>query len=456
LEKQWKLLIHFVFGLFATRCAAASLPFRREALEPLPVRLRTQPVFRDALHALAALALKSTGGEWGPPPGKEVPMKSWAVALISVLVAACASVPMPSRVGALFNDRLFAPPSVRISADDVFKLSPEMERFLNVEIASDLWTKGAREGLVGAIYREGQLKIEYDSAMTRNAAQAFAARSGNCLSLVIMTAAFAKALQLPVTFQSIPAEETVSRTEGMLFYIGHVNLTLGSGRAFVGLRSTTPDLLTVDFLPAQQLSGMRPRPIPENTVVAMYMNNRAAEMFALGQVNDAYWWARAAVEADPLFVSAYNTLGVVYRRHGNLVEAQRVLAYAMERDPKNTRVMSNQISVLNDLGRVAEARDLSRRLEQMDPNPIFSYFESGRKAMRDGDYQIARDLFAKEVSRAPYYHEFHYWLANAYFALGDVERAQRELALALEYSTTRRDHDVYASKLDRLKAHRIQ
>ena len=382
-------------------------------------------------------------------------MKGWAVSLVSVvLLAACAST--PPRVGSLFNDRLFAPPSVRVSADDVFKLSPEMARFLNVEIASDLWAKGAREGLVEAIYRDGQLKIEYDASVTRNAAQAFAARSGNCLSLVIMTGAFAKALGLPVTFQTVHAEETVNRTEDMLFYIGHVNLTLGGGRAFVGLRSTTPDLLTVDFLPPQQISGMRARPIPERTVIAMYMNNRAAETFALGKVDDAYWWARAAVESDPLFVSAYNTLGVIYRRHGDAAEAQRVLAYAMELDPKNTRVMSNQVAVLNDLGRVAEAKDLSRKLEQIDPNPVFSYFESGRKAMRDGKYQVARDLFAKEVSRAPYYHEFHFWLAQAYFALGEIERAQGELRLALEYSTTRRERDVYASKLDRLKSYRIQ
>ena len=78
----------------------------------------------------------------------------------------------------------------------------------------------------------------------------------------------------------------------------------------------------------------------------------------------------------------------------------------------------------------------------MEPNPIFSYFDRGMRAMRDGNFKAARDLFAKEVDRTPYYHEFHFWLANAYFALGDVDRARRELALALEYSTTRREHDV--------------
>jgi Tfp pilus assembly protein PilF len=70
--------------------------------------------------------------------------------------------------------------------------------------------------------------------------------------------------------------------------------------------------------------------------------------------------------------------------------------------------------------------------------------------MKEGDYGLARDLFAKEVSRAPAYHEFHYWLALAYGALGDAERARKELAIALEYSTTRREHDLYSAKLDRI------
>jgi Tfp pilus assembly protein PilF len=292
--------------------------------------------------------------------------------------------------------------------------------------------------------------------MTRNAAQAFAARSGNCLSLVIMTAAFAKALGLPVQFQSVSVDETVSRSDDIYFYIGHVNLTLGNHHAVVGLRTSAADLLTVDFLPPIETRGLRTRVIAEQTVTAMYMNNRAAEAFARGRVNDAYWWARAALEQDPAFVSAYNTLGVIYRRHGNPAEAERVLAYALEREPRNTRVMSNMVRALNDQGKVAEAESLRSKLEQMEPNPVFSYFERGMRAMREGNYKAARDLFAKEVDRAPYYHEFHFWLANAYFGLGDVERARRELTLAFEYSTTRHDHDLYAAKLDRMRSSKLQ
>ena len=76
--------------------------------------------------------------------------------------------------------------------------------------------------------------------------------------------------------------------------------------------------------------------------------------------------------------------------------------------------------------------------------------------MKEENYRLAKDLFAKEVARAPYYHEFHYWLAAAYIGLGDVEHARTELAMALEYSTTRKEHDLYSTKLARINAARAR
>ena len=56
------------------------------------------------------------------------------------------------------------------------------------------------------------------------------------------------------------------------------------------------------------------------------------------------------------------------------------------------------------------------------------------------------------MARAPYHHEFEYWLAVTYVELNDVERATIHLRRAKEVSTTRKDHDLYAGKLERLKA----
>ncbi|HCN87730.1 MAG TPA: hypothetical protein DIT28_00895 [Oxalobacteraceae bacterium] len=383
-------------------------------------------------------------------------MKMWAILLFSLVFAGCASTPVVAPDETLFSDQLFSAPSERVSADDVFAVSPEMRHYLHTEIAPHLHREGPLQGLFDALYSKRQLKLEYDSAMTRNAAQAFAARSGNCLSLVIMTAAFANEMGLPVQFQSVLGEEAWSRSGDIYFSLAHVNIVLGKKRMDWHDGYDAQQSMTIDFLPPEEILGQRVRAIDEKTIVAMYMNNRAAEALAAGRVDDAYWWARQAIERDPQYLSSYNTLGVIYRRHGNLPQAEQTLVRALEHDPRSTLVMSNLVAVLNDLGRVADAKLLSARLEQLEPTPPFHFFNLGMTAMRARGYAKAKILFEKEIARDPYYHEFHFWLGIAHLRLGEVAQAGAEMHLALDASTTRDDRALYAAKLDRINAYRQQ
>jgi Tfp pilus assembly protein PilF len=381
-------------------------------------------------------------------------MKTWAVLLFATMLVACATAPVTERTEHLFRDALFAAPSERISVDNVFALSNDMKRYLSEEIASQLGAKGPQRGLIDALYDKTQLKLEYDAEITRNASQTFAARAGNCLSLVIMTAAFAKQIGLQVRYQTVLVDDLWSRSGDMYFSSSHVNLTLGTTHIADKILNDQSAPMTIDFLPQEGIRGRRLRAIGEETVVAMYMNNRAAESLARGQLNNAYWWAREAIERDPRFLSSYNTLGVIYRRHGNLQEAERILNHALEREPGNTAVMSNLALVFNDEGRVAESKALVRKLEQLQPYPPFHFFNLGLTAMRKGDFKAAKDLFAKEVDRDAYYHEFHFWLAAAYLGLGEIEEARTQLTIAMESSTTRKEHELYAAKLDRIRSYR--
>jgi len=383
-------------------------------------------------------------------------MKTWGVLLFCAMLAACATAPVVTPpTEQLFRDQLFVLPSERIGADDVFALSDDMKRYVN-EIAGQSRNRGPQQALIDALYDKSQLRLDYDAEVTRNAAQTFAARAGNCLSLVIMTAALAKELGLPVRYQRVLVDDAWSRSGDMYFASSHVNLTLGVGH--IGDRvldgQTAP--MTIDFLEPDGVRGRRMRVVGENTIVAMYMNNRSVESLARARVDDAYWWARAAIGSDPKFLSSYNTLGLIYRHHGNLQQAEQVLSHVLELEPGNTQVMSNLALVLNDEGRVAEAKFLTHKLEQLQPYPPFYFFNLGLAAMRDGDYKTAKIMFTKEVDRDAYYHEFHFWLAAAHFALGEISEARTHLTVAIENSTTRGEHELYAAKLDRIRSYRTQ
>lgn len=373
--------------------------------------------------------------------------------LVASLAACAGALPAPQAPPALFHDRLFAPPAEPVTTADVFTPSEAMKRYLSVDIAHELHAKGAQTGLIEALYKQAQLKIEYDASRTKNAAEAFATRSGNCLSLVIMTAALARHLQLPVTYQSAVIDETWSRNGDLLFANGHVNISVG--RRFVdarGPRDLSP--LTIDFLPPGDISRLQTRPIREATVLAMYANNRAAEALAENRLDAAYAWAAEALRHDPGFASAYNTLGVVYLRHGDFAEAAAVFTQVLADAPRHTQALANLADTYSRQGRTAEAEATRRRLLAIEPYAPFHFFNLGLAAARRHDWPAARDLFAREVARTDYNPEFHFWLGIAASQLGDLPLAREEIALALKNSATPDQHALYAAKLAWLQSRR--
>ena len=357
----------------------------------------------------------------------------------------------PPAAAGLLADALFEPPAEPIDTNAIFALSPAMRRYLEQQIVPRASRGRAQRALLDALYAQGQLKLEYDATRTRTAAEAFEARSGNCLSLLIMTGAFAQALGLTVHYQSVLAEEAWERSDELHFFIGHVNIRLGNRPSRLPLSRTAEDWMVIDFLPGQDLERQRTREIERARVLAMFANNRAAEALSRGDLDQAYAWLREAIRSDAAFLSAYNTLGVVYLRRGALPQAEAALRFVLAAEPGNPHALDNLATVVQQAGRTDEAEALRAQLRRVQPQSPFAWFREGQQAMREGDYRRARRLFEREIARAPDYHEFHFWLALAHLQLGETGAAEQEMERALAASTTREQQRLYSAKLRRLK-----
>lgn len=382
-------------------------------------------------------------------------MKRCWILWLALCLSACAGVP-PVPAHGLLDDALFDRSVPPPTAAEVFAVSEPMRRFVEQDLARESRRKGPRTALIDALYAPGQLKLEYDAQRTRTAAEAFEARSGNCLSLVIMSAALARQLGLPVQFHSVYSDAGWGRSGDLLVANGHVNLTLrnhyGDGR----VRFDVAEAMLIDFDPPAPGQRQYSRVIDEATLLAMFMNNRAAELLAAGQVDAAYWHARAAIEAAPTFLTAHNTLAVIYLRRGASAQAERVLQQLLAAEPANAAALANLAHLYERQGRGAEAAALQQRLTRLEPYPPYHFFQRGLEAMERRDYAQARTMFEKEIERAAYHHEFHFGLALASFGLGDVKEAQRQLGLAMKASTRDSDRQLYAGKLERLRTLRVQ
>jgi tetratricopeptide (TPR) repeat protein len=375
-------------------------------------------------------------------------------AFLMVLLAGCASAPPPAPTADLYRDASFAPPSSPVSTDDLFTLSPEMRAYLHSPAFNSHVRGGGQEyGLLEALYNSGKtgLKLDYDASYTRNAAETYRERAGNCMSLVIMTAAFAKELGLRVNYQSVTVDESWSRNNGLYLLSGHVNLVLGLRPINQPSGAGTERSLVVDFLPNARASKRYTRVLEEDEIVMMYQNNRAAESLVQDKIDDAYWWARAATSGNPRMALAYNTLGVIYERHGDLAMAEKAYRAALTREPENVVALRNLEPVLVALGRPEEAKAVAQRAASIEPIAPFQYFNQGMLAYQRGEYNKAKNLFEREVKRAPYYDEFHFWLAASLFQLGEVREAREQLSLAADTSTRKDTRNLYNAKLAHLR-----
>jgi len=376
------------------------------------------------------------------------------VAILLVLLGGCASTPRLPPTPDLYSDASFGPPSKPVDTSELFTLSPEMRDYLHSpSFQNRLRTRGREHGLLEALYNGSKtgLKLDYDATYTRNAAETYRDRAGNCMSLVIMTAAFAKELGMTVRYQNVLLEESWSRNGGLYLLSGHVNLVLAYRASDLMSVADPERALVVDFLPDQRADRRYTQPLEEEEIVMMYQNNRAAEALVQGKLDDAYWWARAATRGNARTALAYNTLGVVYERRGNLAMAERAYRAALMREPESAAALRNLEPVLTALGKTEEAKEVAQRVARIEPIPPFHYFNKGVTAYRNGDYNEARNLFEREVKRAPYYDEFHFWLAATLLRLGETEEAREQLALAADTSTRQDTRSLYQAKLAHLR-----
>jgi hypothetical protein len=241
-----------------------------------------------------------------------------------------------------------------------------MERHLQTEVWPRARQLGTPRALYESLYETGQLRLAYDASHTRTAQQAFEDRAGNCLSLVVMTAAFAHRLGLTVRYQDMDVFVWERREpQAVQLRIGHVNILLSQQEPLSAERRAVTRWLLIDFMGRPERPPVTGLPIDEARVVAMWLNNRAAEALLAGDLRQGYWLAKAALQADPALGLAWNTLGVVHSRRGARAEADAAWQQALQRAESRDAARSNL-----DGARLAGQGEDALELRRIPPQDI--------------------------------------------------------------------------------------
>jgi len=356
----------------------------------------------------------------------------------------------------LFRDASFAPPEHPVDVADILRLDERMDSFVRHHLAASARQGEGPQALMDALQARGGLLVDYDASFTRNARETFAARQGNCLSLALMTGALAKRLGLPVQYQLVNTAPLWNHGRRYAFLVRHVNVRLDPGTGNVGVRgdlwSQRMASLTIDFVPPGSVRDGRVQVLSEEAVLAMYMNNRAAETMDEGKPDEAYAWARAAVWTDPTQASNYNTLAILLRQRGELTAAREAWMAAQRLAPDDVSVLSNLAALLDAQGEHDGAVALRNRVAVLMPVQPFAALEAGLEALNRGDARTAVQAFRRQLSVNEDDAQTHFYLALAHCRLGEWVEAQQQLALAERDSLSASERLRFSGKLMALRA----
>ncbi|WP_169306977.1 tetratricopeptide repeat protein [Ferrimonas sediminicola] len=341
-------------------------------------------------------------------------------------------------------DSAFTPVAGAVTVEQLFALDPEMRQFT---------VKAGRAGNSDATRIERLVELvsvkrgfEYDNSATRVAAETFRLRAGNCMSLVVMTAALARELDLGVQYQLVKSPPIWDRRGGIYLVNDHVNIKLEPGLGSSDWSVVGGSGRVIDFLPGSQVRGYRIVQLSESEMLARFFNNLAAEHMVDGLPDHAYHYLKQALALDPTMGAAWNALGVLYRRQGLEREAEQVYRYVMALDEDPFHSMHNLSILLASQGRLTEWAQLHRQIELNRLQNPFYYYDMAEASYNRGNFTQALSQYRKAVKLADYHHEFHFGLSRAYFQLGQLDDSQRSLTKAMKLAP-RSDKERYQLKL---------
>lgn len=330
--------------------------------------------------------------------------------------------------------------------DEVMRLpAPVLERLEREVVAVAQSPERRLELLVDLISSQSGLGLRYKAMPTLSVAQTIERRHGNCLSFSLLFISMARALDLDVFPREVRVPASWRQEGRLIFDIGHVN----SGVDTPSSRKTVD--FEPDFLLAQRLaSPYRGRRISDQRALAHFYNNRAAELLADGDTDQARAWADRALEMDPRFGPAHNTAGIIERRQARTRAAREHFRAALELSHDPAAALFNLVRLERSDGRMDEAARYAGRLEALRSTDPWFQWAIGRFYEALEEPAVAARFYTRAVDLDADEYRFHLSLARMLFELGEPAPASRALTRAVRKAPEQGD-SALDSKLGKLK-----
>ena len=286
---------------------------------------------------------------------------------------------------------------------------------------------------------------------TYDATTAMRLNKGNCMSLAILTTAYAKLSKLDFSYRKVSTLPIFTKKDDIILSSTHVQ-TVIYDPTFIAEENIfylSPPGIVIDYFPSEsQRVGKK---LSLETFQAMYYKNIAADALADKDLNKSFLYANKAYQFDNENIETINLLAVIHRRFGDLETAEAIYKAGLEREKTSIALLSNYIMLLKSQQRFEEVNILQSKLNQLDDPSPYQWLGEAYIAQKSGDSNQAEIYFRKALKKAPYLNQAYMGLYRIYAKQNKLTKAKAMLVKALEWTYELDERKLYKYKLYNIK-----
>lgn len=344
----------------------------------------------------------------------------------------------------IFTQTLFEPVDV-LTESEIFDLTAQQKQHFLSFVEDPKFHATSRQHTV-ATYM-GLLFDQFEfSDRTLTAAEALRTKSGNCLSLTVLTTAFARLAGVDVSYQLLDQNPIYSIDNGLLVTSDHLRAVLRSKlpstRAYSSVSFTR-----IDYFDTEGFSYVDN--ISTEFQLSLFYSNLAVEQLGLGELDVAFSYAKRSLEISQSNASALNTIGLLHARKGDLVAAERIYRYGALNLDKAPVFLRNYSDLLRRQGRKADDL-LAFRNNTDSKTHVWDWVRAGAYAHETGDYEQSVSFYQRALRIEPGLHQLYLFASRASLAAGDFGQSRDYLQQAISLSDSSIERKHYKNKLNGL------
>ncbi|RXE93269.1 tetratricopeptide repeat protein [Pseudoalteromonas phenolica] len=314
---------------------------------------------------------------------------------------------------------------------EIFSL-PKAEQAKFLEKYNQLILKGVRADTAISQYLESSIDgFTYDGE-TLTATDALSKQAGNCVSLAILTQAYANLAGIETSFREVSTYPIFKKEQDLLLVSSHFNTKLFAPKDDAEEKDWIEIIrkgTVVDYFPQQNTFYVGNAHYP--SLVAKFYANLASEALIKGNFDLSYSLANEAFKFTPHNPELINLLAIQHRRVGDTDTAKKLFEFATEHKLVSSNLIASYRFLANQLGDTVLVDKLEVELEKTAKTP-FDFLQIAIKATNKAQFSKAKRLLNAVIKHYPYLPEPHFELAKIYYLQNHHDLAKVALEEAIK------------------------